>query len=141
MIYLKASNSDTFYTALKSLGWMWDDVYRTQTIPAVTRTITHEDGSEEDIIVENEKILVLEDIVTEGGINLEDDTHKLELIGSIWQFGEESIDESGGRIVDRRGSDEFHANLLMKDGSNCPEVLQPFVIDTPATPYKTFEVE
>lgn len=141
MIYLKAPDSDTFYEALKQVGWKTDTVYRTETIPAVTTTVTDETGVESEVIVEPERIVVFEEVVTEGETILESDAHKLELIGSIWQNNEAVEHETGVMIADRRGSDEFHANLLMKDGSDCPEALQAFVIEAPATPYREFENE
>lgn len=141
MIYLKAQDSDTFYEALKQVGWRTDTVYRTETIPAVTTTVTDEAGVESEVIIEPEKVVVFEEIVTEEETVLESDIHKLDLIGSIWQDNEPVEHETGVMITEKRGSNEFHANLVMKDGSDCPEALQPFVIEAPATPYREFENE
>jgi hypothetical protein len=119
LVYLKTSSEEELLTALKACGWAWEDQY-----------VLDENGNPTDTIFMN------------AGIKYVDSSHRLDIVGAVFtatgntftidngEGGTEEIDE----IIPVDG---WHANVEL-NGIDLPEELSAFVIDAPATPFRSF---
>ena len=123
MIYLKATDQETFNAALKTAGWSWDTEYRVE---------TDEEGNE----------TITEDVVKEAGIATYTHSHSLDIIGIIHVPTEETTtvthkDGTEFEVPVMVALDGYHANLLLH-GEELPEALADMVIEAPNSPVRRF---
>ena len=123
MIYLKATDQETFNAALKTTGWSWDTEYRVE---------TDEEGNE----------TFTEEVIKEAGMTAYSHTHSLDVIGIIHApTGETETrtheDGTEFEVPVMVALDGYHANLLLH-GEELPEALVDMVIEAPNSPVRRF---
>ena len=123
MIYLKATDQETFNAALKTTGWSWDTEYRVE---------TDEEGNE----------TFTEEVIKEAGMTAYSHTHSLDVIGIIHApTGETETrtheDGTEFEVPVMVALDGYHANLLLH-GEELPEALADMVIEAPNSPVRRF---
>jgi hypothetical protein len=123
MIYLKATDQETFNAALKTTGWSWDTEYRVE---------TDEEGNE----------TFTEEVIKEAGMTAYSHTHSLDVIGIIHApTGETETrtheDGTEFEVPVMMSLDGYHANLLLH-GEELPEALADMVIEAPNSPVRRF---
>ena len=123
MIYLKATDQETFNAALKTTGWSLDTEYRVE---------TDEEGNE----------TFTEEVIKEAGMTAYSHTHSLDVIGIIHApTGETETrtheDGTEFEVPVMMSLDGYHANLLLH-GEELPEALADMVIEAPNSPVRRF---
>lgn len=114
MIYLKATDKETFDQAIADAGWSYEEVVDPENDEATTT--------------------IVDQYTT---------THSLDIIGLIHMPTGNMLTHEGHdggpeqEYPEMAPIDGWHANLLLH-GEELPASLEPFVIEAPSTPHRKF---